>query len=134
MSDLGNKEVFANNLNMYINRTGRNKKEICKELGFKYTTFIDWCNGRTYPRIDSIEQIASYFNIEKSDLIERRDNANDKRLKMRLLGALADKITLNDIDLIEKVIEHPRKEELIKRLNTYIVEFDKKSWISALCC
>lgn len=127
MSDLGNKDVFSKNLNMYIAKTGKNKKDVCKDLGFKYTTFIDWCNGRTYPRIDRIEKMALYFNIEKSDLIENRENANDKRLKMRMLGMLAEKITINDIDLIEKIVSHPNKEELVKRLYNYIVELDKKS-------
>ena len=35
-----------------------------------HTTFTDWVNGKTYPRIDKIEMLANYFGIKKSDLIE----------------------------------------------------------------
>ena len=49
------------------------RNDICKDLGFKYTTFTDWYNGNIYPRIDKIEMLANYFRIEKSDLIESRD-------------------------------------------------------------
>lgn len=70
MSDLGNKEVFAKNLNYYmrINNVDRNK--LCNDLEFNYTTVREWTNGTAYPRIDKIEMLANYFGILKSDLIE----------------------------------------------------------------
>ena len=70
MSDLGNKEVFAKNLKYYMDITNKTRQDICKALGFKYSTFTDWINGNKYPRIDKIEMLAKYFRIEKSDLIE----------------------------------------------------------------
>lgn len=42
------------------------------DLGFAYTTFSDWINGKKYPRIDKIEMMANYFNIAKSDLVESK--------------------------------------------------------------
>ncbi len=70
MSDLGNKEIFAKNLKYYMELNKKDRNDICNILGFKYTTFSDWCNGNKYPRIDKIEMLANYFKIEKSDLIE----------------------------------------------------------------
>ena len=49
---------------------GKDRKQVCKDLGFKYTTFTDWYNGNKYPRIDKIEMLADYFGVLKSDLIE----------------------------------------------------------------
>lgn len=71
MSDLGNKAVFSQNLRNLMQKFGKSRNQVCDDLGFKYTTFTDWYNGNKYPRIDKIEMLADYFNVLKSDLIER---------------------------------------------------------------
>lgn len=70
MSSLGNKEVMARNIKrlMDINEIDRNK--ICSDLNIKYTTFADWVNANTYPRIDKIEMMANYFHVSKAELVE----------------------------------------------------------------
>lgn len=70
MSGAGNKEVMSKNIRMLMERFGKDRKQVCADLGFKYTTFTDWVNGNKYPRIDSIEKMAKYFGVLKSDLIE----------------------------------------------------------------
>ena len=72
MSNIGNKNVFANNLKKYMQLTGKSRNEVCQALGFKYSTFADWINGKKYPRMDKIEMLANYFGIKKSDLIEEK--------------------------------------------------------------
>lgn len=72
MSNIGNKEVLANNLTYYIERSGKSQKELAEVVGVATSTFNDWVKGRKYPRIDKIELLANYFGILKSDLIEQR--------------------------------------------------------------
>ena len=72
MSNIGNKNVFANNLKKYMQLNGKSRNEVCQALGFKYSTFADWINGKKYPRMDKIEMLANYFGIKKSDLIEEK--------------------------------------------------------------
>lgn len=72
MSDLGNKEVFAKNLNRLMSNKGVTRADVCESLGVSYSTFADWCNGKKYPRIDKIEMLANYFHVKKSDLVERK--------------------------------------------------------------
>lgn len=74
MSDLGNKQVMANNIKKYMSLFNKTRVEICNDLNISYTTFSDWVNAKTYPRIDKIELLANYFGIEKSDLVEKRDS------------------------------------------------------------
>ena len=74
MSNLGNKEIFSKNLRKYIEISGKDRKDIAKELGYSYSTFTDWYNGNVYPRIDRIEKIANYFGVKKSDLIEEHND------------------------------------------------------------
>ena len=73
MSSIGNKNVFSKNLRELMERNGKDRKQVCADLGFKYTTFSDWYNGNKYPRIDKIEMLADYFGVLKSDLIEDKD-------------------------------------------------------------
>ena len=64
------KEVFARNLQTYMALNGKSRKEVCQALGYSYFTFSDWVNGKKMPRMDKVEQLANYFGIKKSDLIE----------------------------------------------------------------
>lgn len=72
VSSIGNKEILAKNLNYYIERSGKEQKEIAEILKIPTSTFNNWAMGNTYPRIDKIELLANYFGIQKSDLIEEK--------------------------------------------------------------
>ena len=69
------KEVFSRNLQKYMALNGKSRKEVCQALGYSYFTFSDWVNGKKMPRMDKVEQLANYFGIKKSDLIEEAKKA-----------------------------------------------------------
>ncbi len=71
MSNIGNKEIFAKNLAYYLERSGRDQKEVAEVVGVAPSTFNEWMRAKKYPRIDKIEMLANYFGILKSDLIEK---------------------------------------------------------------
>lgn len=73
MTSLGNKEVMAKNLKYYIEKSGKDRRELAEIWGFPYSTVTEWINGKKYPRIDRIEIMADYFGILKSDLIEDKE-------------------------------------------------------------
>lgn len=86
-TQLGNKSIMARNIQYYMDLTGKTRNDMCEALGVKYTTFTDWVKGKTYPRIDSIEKMANYFGVEKSDLIEPRTGLKEvKAVKIPVLG------------------------------------------------
>ena len=66
------KEVFSKNLQKHMALNGKSRKEVCQALGYSYFTFSDWINGKKMPRMDKVEQLANYFGIKKSDLIEEQ--------------------------------------------------------------
>ena len=72
MSGIGNKDIFAKNLAYYLNKCGRDQREVAASIGVAPSTFNEWMKGKKYPRIDKIEMLANYFRIFKSDLIEDR--------------------------------------------------------------
>lgn len=90
MSNLGNKEIFAKNLNYYIEKSGKTKKELAEIVGVAPSTFNEWTKGKKYPRIDKIEILANYFGILKSDLIE--DKSEEHKEMHRKNDILSDVI------------------------------------------
>lgn len=71
MSDLGNKEVIANNIKRLLKANNKTRSDLSTALNVPYTTVSDWINGKKYPRIDKIEMMANYFNVPKSALVEK---------------------------------------------------------------
>ena len=74
-----NKKILAENIKFYMKRKGVTNQQLCDDLGFKYTTFMDWIKAVTYPRIGKIEAMADYFGILKSDLIEDKSQEEIKK-------------------------------------------------------
>lgn len=89
MSSLGNKEIFAENLNYYMDRDGISQKELSEVTGVATSTVNDWAKAKKYPRIDKIELLANYFRILKSDLIEKKVKDEDKKANNALVGVTA---------------------------------------------
>ena len=73
MSTQESKIIMAQNIKRYMELKGVTNQQLCEDLGFKYTTFMDWIKAVTYPRIGKIEAMAQYFGCEKSDLIEKKN-------------------------------------------------------------
>lgn len=80
-----NKQILSDNLSYYMTIKGVDRNTLCEALNFKYSTVSEWLSAKKYPRIDKIEMLANYFDIEKSDLIE------DKRIiELRATDELPD--------------------------------------------
>lgn len=67
-----NKNVFATNLKRYMALKEVSRKDLAEALGISYYTITDWVNGKKYPRMNRVEELANYFGILKSDLIEEK--------------------------------------------------------------
>ena len=102
------KEVFARNLKKYMELNGKSRREVCAALGYSYFTFSDWVNGKKMPRMDKVEQIANYFGILKSDLIEEKKETAPKdglsEAKQQLLD-LAENCSEEEAERLLQVME-----------------------------
>ncbi len=119
MSDLGNKKIFSKNLQKYMYENNIDRNDICKALGFKYTTFAEWFNGTAYPRIDKIEKLASFFGIQKSDLIEDKSTISDvvQPKPVPVLGKISAGLPLYAEEQLEGYMYAP--ESILKEGNEY---------------
>ena len=112
---MDNKNVFASNLKRYMEVKGKSRNDISEALGISYFTVSDWVNGKKYPRMDKVEMLANYFDIQKSDLIELKEENNSpeepvltegEKLWMELYNRLSDEtreVFINMIDSFDKI-------------------------------
>ena len=123
MGRLGNKEIMAKNIKRLMELRGKDRNDVCKDLGFKYTTFTDWINAKTYPRIDKIEMMANYFGVSKADLVEEpveaepyyiNDDARElaqflfENPEYKVLFDASRKVKKEDIAFVKQMIDRMR--------------------------
>ena len=66
-------EIFSINLKFYVIKSGKTQTQIALDLGVSKGTFSDWASGRSHPRMNRVQQIADYFGVSTSDLVENGD-------------------------------------------------------------
>lgn len=106
-----NKEVMARNIRHYMQIKNVSAAEICKELGFRQNTFSCWINAKYYPRIDKIEQMANYFGISKSALVEESVDdfdLSDLERKMIIEFRSSDAVTR---DAIKRLLSYSKRSQ-----------------------
>ena len=106
MTDEEQKKIFSKNINFYINQSGKQQKEIAKDLGYSSTTFNTWCVGKIVPSAGKVQKIADYFGIGKSDLLDDKSSLLGKSrtvgVTIKVLGRVAAGLP---IEAVENIID-----------------------------
>lgn len=113
MTDAEQKKIFGRNLSRYIELSGKEQKEVAKDLGYAPTTFNTWCVGKIIPSMGKVQKIADYFGIGKSDLLDDKyseelavENAKiNKDAQLRRMLAYFEKLNPSQKDMVEKMIK-----------------------------
>ena len=74
MSEKSYQKIFSKNLAYYMYLNGKTQTDLINDLGFNKSAVSTWCNGTRLPRMDKVEMLAKYFNINRSDLIEEKSD------------------------------------------------------------
>ncbi len=90
------RDIFAENLNYYMEQNGVKQIDIAERLGISKSTVSSWCGGVKIPRMDKIEMLADYFGISKSALIEKR-NGDIKGYRRPVPIRVAEKFIDDDV-------------------------------------
>ena len=69
---MDNKDIFSRNLRYQMEINSKTRQDISDALGISYFTVTSWVNGTKYPRMNKVEQLAKYFGILISDLVEEK--------------------------------------------------------------
>ncbi|QIW51150.1 LexA family transcriptional regulator [Lactococcus raffinolactis] len=116
--DLGNKRIMSENIKRHLSQRGLNVKDFSIEMGFKYTTVLDWVNAKTYPRIDKIELMARYFNVDKSDLVEEYNPIKEKQSTTKQI-----------LDNVFSKLETNRQDKVVSYAQSELVEQNKENLV-----
>ncbi|MEG0872946.1 MAG: S24 family peptidase [Clostridia bacterium] len=92
------KQLFAENLNKWLRIKGKTQADLIKEFGYSQVSVSDWCTGKKYPRIEKIQEIADYLGIWKSDLMDAKNNIENR---IPVLGKIPAGIPIELIEDIE---------------------------------
>lgn len=71
------REKFTAMLNWLIKDEGITQTELARRINYPPSTVYNWCQGKRFPKAESLEDIANYFNVLPSDLISE-DLPTDK--------------------------------------------------------
>lgn len=112
MSEETYQKIFSKNLNYYMELNGKNQTDLINDLGFNKSAVSTWCNGTRLPRMDKVEILARYFNINRSDLIEEKESETGYYLNEET-AATAQKIFEEDNVLFD-VYRSSDKERLVE--------------------
>lgn len=121
------KKVFAKNLSNLLARNKKTQADLVADLRLNKSTISTWVNGTKMPRMNKIEQLANYFGVEKSDLIEDKSDTdeqyyNDSSVSeyaqaikdnpdLRILFDASKDMSKDDIDFVINTIEMLKKRE-----------------------
>ncbi|MCQ2609030.1 MAG: helix-turn-helix domain-containing protein [Bacteroidales bacterium] len=112
---------MGDNLKKYMHLKNVNATDVCKALHISHSTYSDWVNGKSYPRIDKIEMLANYFGVSKADLVEenlwqRLQVIEDVSHSMSNFGLLPTTTDKKEMLYKRFLLASPEKQDIIKRL------------------
>lgn len=99
------KKIFAKNLQRYLDINNKKAIDISRYLEVSKSTVSSWLNAEKMPRMDKIERLAQWFNIQKSDLIEETPStiSSAKQKLLAVAEDLSDEQILKLLSIIEEV-------------------------------
>ena len=108
------KKIFSKNLKYYMSLNNKEQIDLINDLGFNKSAVSTWCNGTRLPRMDKVEKLAQYFNINRSDLIEDKtssslDHSRCGGVVINVYGRVAAGIPLEMVDEIIDTEEIPEE-------------------------
>ena len=121
------KKVFSKNLNYYMNLRGKTQTDIIDDLEINKSAISSWCLGTRLPRMNKVEMLAKYLNINVSDLIEGSCEDNNYFEFISEDDAMFPLLDIGDIALIYK--QNELDNILTPNKGTYLIKLDNKNTI-----
>ena len=116
--------IFSDNLRKYREKTGKQAKEFAKEIDVLYSTYANYEQGRSEPKIDTLIKIADYLNVSIDTLLGYTPNEYEHTKEF--LEAL--NITVNEIgDTIQIICPIDKESQSNNYFFSQSVFFDTKA-------
>lgn len=118
ITDEEQKRIFSKNLRYYLDLNDMQQKELAHVLGIQPSTITNWLKQTAMPQVSTIQKIADYFRIGKTDLVDEKLDG-DSELDARIIS---DVRTVNMIKMFYSLSVADREaiEQIITSLYTKI--------------
>lgn len=93
------KEIFASNISKLRNQKNLTQKELADHLGLGKTTISEWESAKKLPNAGSIEKVAEFFGVPKSQLFETKKEQEEmvyEKVSETVLLPIVGKISCGD--------------------------------------
>lgn len=127
MPDEKLRQIFAENLNNYLELNGYSQADLARHMHVSTASTAKWCTGQSIPRIDKIQSICNWLGIEKSDLLEDKHGQKSqyyldsesmaaaeflhKNPEYKVLFDATRKVKPEDIDFVREMIDRTTRDE-----------------------
>ena len=76
MSEQEFNKIFSQNLNYYLEKKGKTQSDLAKYIGVSTASVSNWCKGIKLPRMDKVDKMCIFFQINRSDLLQEKSSKN----------------------------------------------------------
>ena len=114
------KKIFSKNLNYYMNLRGKTQTDIINDLDINKSAISSWCNGTRLPRMNKVELLANYLNINVSDLLGNNNENNNYFEYVAEDDSMYPLLDIGDIALIYK-------QDFITNNATHLIKLNNKN-------
>lgn len=114
------REIFVSNLRFLMEEKGITQADICRELNVSSATVSDWCTGKKYPRVDTVQRLADLLGVRFSTLTtddglddyedQQRLEALHQNPKLRLLFDIQKGLSDSALNAVLGVVNEISKE------------------------
>ncbi len=66
------RNIFTKNINRIMKEKGKKPAQIAKDLNYPLSTVSSWTNGKSYPRVDKMQELADYLHVSMKDLTDEK--------------------------------------------------------------
>lgn len=73
MSEKEYAKIISRNLRNIAFNSGKTQADMAKDLNISKATISSWMNGTRIPRMDKIDLLCHYFNVNRSDIMEQEE-------------------------------------------------------------
>ncbi|MCI9247458.1 MAG: helix-turn-helix transcriptional regulator [Clostridia bacterium] len=107
------KEIFAQNLQYWLKQRNKTQMDLMNDLNLSSSTVSDWCNAKKYPRMGTVQMLADYLGVLKSDLVEEKNTESIKNnAYFRIMQTAKEKgYTPEDLMLAMDFLDRARKRD-----------------------
>lgn len=97
--------IFARNLSRLVSEKGIEQQTLAFALDVSPSIVSAWMLGKRFPRADKMQQLADYFHITISELIETPDKATPpENPKLAILYKRSRALTEKQLDIVNSIV------------------------------